>query len=181
MKRIPMRRHTGEESVLPPGLPCVVDHQARPLLHQANARPSSQFRPAQPSEKEVKLVVSDAMRCTGANLPYPSTLPAHCPIAPTGARSIAAPIAMHRRMVVRSLRYSHRRPSTRSGVAPTAPTGCGEARCGRSYSALPPESRPNPKRIKSEGSPVAIRETEAHIQLQIRPAGFTTVMTPSAP
>jgi hypothetical protein len=167
--------------VLPPGLPCVVDHQARPLLHQANARPSSQFRPAQPSEKEVKLVVSDAMRCTGANLPYPSTLPAHCPIAPTGARSIAAPIAMHRRMVVRSLRYSHRRPSTRSGVAPTAPTGCGEARCGRSYSALPPESRPNPKRIKSEGSPVAIRETEAHIQLQIRPAGFTTVMTPSAP
>ena len=167
MKRIPMRRHTGEESVLPPGLPCVVDHQARPLLHQANARPSSQFRPAQSSEKEVKLVVSDAMRCTGANLPYPSTLPAHCPIAPTGARSIAAPIAMHRRMVVRSLRYSHRRPSTRSGVAPTAPT--------------PPESRPNPKRIKSEESPVAIRETEAHIQLQIRPAGFTTAMTPSAP
>ena len=97
----------------------------------------------------------------------------------TGALSIAAPIAMHRRMVVRSLRYSHRRPSTRSGVAPTAPTGCGEARCGRSYSALPPESRPNPKRIKSEGSPVAIRETEAHIQLQFRPAGFTTAMTPS--
>ena len=180
MKRIPMRRHTGEESVLPPGLPCVVDHQARPLLHQANARPSSQFRPAQSSEKEVKLVVSDAMRCTGANLPYPSTLPAHCPIAPTGARSIAAPIAMHRRMVVRSLRYSHRRPSTRSGVAPTAPTGCGEARCGRSYSALPPESRPTePYQVRgiAGGDP----RDWAHNQLQIRPAGFTTAMTPNAP
>ena len=144
MKRIPMRRHTGEESVLPPGLPCVVDHQARPLLHQANARPSSQFRPAQSSEKEVKLVVSDAMRCTGANLPYPSTLPAHCPIAPTGARSIAAPIAMHRRMVVRSLRYSHRRPSTRSGVAPTA----GSHRVWRS--TLWPQLQRAPTRIPTD-------------------------------
>jgi hypothetical protein len=28
LKRIPMRRHTDEESVLPPGLPCMVDDQA---------------------------------------------------------------------------------------------------------------------------------------------------------
>ena len=122
------------------------------------------------------------MRCTGANLSYPSTLPAQCPIAPTGARSTAAPIAMHRRMVVRSLRYSHRSSSTRSGVAPTAPTGCGGARCGHSYSGAPTRTRPIPKCIKSEGSPtMAIRETGAHKQLQIRPAGFTTVMTRSAP
>ena len=100
----------------------------------------------------------------------------------TGARSIAAPIAMHRRMVVRSLRYSHRSSSTRSGVAPTAPTGCGGARCGHSYSGAPTRIRPKLKCIKSEGSPtMAIRETGAHKQLQIRPAGFTTVMTPSAP
>ena len=141
------------------------------------------------------------MRCTGANLSYPSTLPAQCPIAPTIHRStehrrshrhasphgcslasVLPPKPMHRRMVVRSLRYSHRSSSTRSGVAPTAPTGCGGARCGHSYSGAPTRTRPIPKCIKSEGSPtMAIRETGAHKQLQIRPAGFTTVMTPSAP
>jgi len=152
LKRIPMRRHTGEESVLPPGLPCVVDHQARPLLHQANARPSSQFRPAQSSEKEVKPVVSDAMRCTGANLPYPSTLPAHCPIATTAAPSEhgASPLPSPCIAAWFCARFGTPTEARACGAVSLPPLPPGVAK--HAVAAVTARSHPNPDRTQNVSS-----------------------------